>query len=287
MKSAARFAALSLLLLVSSGPARAETTACAAITSVPYTISAPGIYCLTESLSMSSAAGNAITIAADDVVVDLNGHTLDGSGAGTATTASGIATSGDLKNVTVRNGTVRGFFVGVGLSGTVPFTTSQGYVVERMRADRNTLIGIGVQGRGGIVRDNLIVKTGGSTAPAAGGAYTVKAVWGSGPGVYIVNNRIIETIEPAIGSASGVLLTFAPGAAVERNFISDAAAGTKSVGISVYFCEKVTVVGNRIVNVTDGISYGGSTGLYMGNTVSGSGWPYTGGTAAGATNFSF
>src|ERR1039458_3298480 len=44
------------------------------ISSVPYTISAPGSYYLTGNLAVSS--GTAITIAANQVTLDLNGFTL-------------------------------------------------------------------------------------------------------------------------------------------------------------------------------------------------------------------
>ena len=56
----ASFVALTFVLGVHS--ARAETTNCTAITSVPFIISAPGVYCLTGSLITSMASGKAISI---------------------------------------------------------------------------------------------------------------------------------------------------------------------------------------------------------------------------------
>lgn len=51
------------------------------ISAVPYTITEPGSYYLTGNMTMV-AQGNAITIDADNVTLDLNGFTLDGAGIG-------------------------------------------------------------------------------------------------------------------------------------------------------------------------------------------------------------
>ena len=81
------------------------------ISTVPYTITTPGFYYLAGNLSYSSTTGNAITINADDVTLDLMGNSLTGPGASTGTVEA-ITMSGRT-NVEVRNGTVRNFFVGV------------------------------------------------------------------------------------------------------------------------------------------------------------------------------
>ena len=62
-------------------PARAEVTICNEITSVPFTITAPGIYCLKQNLVNTTDPApaylaGAIEIEADNVTVDLNGFTL-------------------------------------------------------------------------------------------------------------------------------------------------------------------------------------------------------------------
>jgi hypothetical protein len=45
------------------------------ITSVPYTISSPGIYYLARDITSTNPNAN-ITLSASDVVLDLQGHTL-------------------------------------------------------------------------------------------------------------------------------------------------------------------------------------------------------------------
>jgi hypothetical protein len=79
------------------------------ITSVPYEIKNPGFYYLGGNLTYSGT-GNAITVSADDVTLDLMGFSLTKSGLKGNT--RGIYMS-IRHNVEIRNGTVRGFDYGV------------------------------------------------------------------------------------------------------------------------------------------------------------------------------
>ena len=97
--------------------AGAETTNCTAITSLPYTITTQGIYCLTSDLSTGMTTGNAIEIDTNNVVIDLNGHKLGGLAAGPSTRAIGIIAF-NRKNITIRNSTVRGCSSGIVLTDT-------------------------------------------------------------------------------------------------------------------------------------------------------------------------
>jgi len=85
--------------------------------------------------------GNAITINVNNVVIDLNSRKLGRGSAGAGTLATGIYAY-QRKNITIKNGTVRGFYRGIRCMNESPFTTSQGHVVEDVRADMNTYIGI-------------------------------------------------------------------------------------------------------------------------------------------------
>ena len=137
----------------------AETVNCTPITALPAVITVQGIYCFKGDLTTAMTSGNAIDIQTNNVVLDLNGFKLGGLAAGLGTSAVGIHAD-NRQNITIKNGTVRGFFQGILLGGGGP---SQGHVVEDIRADQNTLEGIQVQGAGNIVRNNQVVATGGST----------------------------------------------------------------------------------------------------------------------------
>ncbi|HEV2454305.1 MAG TPA: right-handed parallel beta-helix repeat-containing protein [Verrucomicrobiae bacterium] len=74
------------------------------ISSASYTITTPGSYYLSNNLAVTS--GNAITIAASGVTLDLNGFTLSSTEASPA--GYGIYVNDGLQNVTILNGNVQG-----------------------------------------------------------------------------------------------------------------------------------------------------------------------------------
>jgi parallel beta-helix repeat protein len=71
-------------------------------TNTTYTITQSGTYMLTEDINISGGTTLAIDIDSDDVVLDLGGFTISGTGAGTR---SAINVSGH-SNVTIRNGRI-------------------------------------------------------------------------------------------------------------------------------------------------------------------------------------
>ncbi len=77
------------------------------ISELPYTISQPGMYRLSGDLSLSTTNTNGITIDADNVTLDLNGHALIGPGKAAGSTGDGIYVDGPQYNIAIRNGTVR------------------------------------------------------------------------------------------------------------------------------------------------------------------------------------
>ena len=72
------------------------------IDSLPYTINESGSYYLTASLTQNSS-DNGITIASSNVSLDLNGNSLIGD---PAFTASGILLSGTIKSISIKNGSI-------------------------------------------------------------------------------------------------------------------------------------------------------------------------------------
>lgn len=87
------------------------------ISSLPFTISTPGSYYFTQNLQFTASSGNAITISASGVTLDLGGFTLSSS--------SGVAGNaivvGSVSGVTVKNGHITGNTT-VAISGTAPKT---------------------------------------------------------------------------------------------------------------------------------------------------------------------
>jgi nitrous oxidase accessory protein NosD len=249
--------------------AHADTLRCREIRSVPFTIDRPGVYCLDRSISTPIEVGVAIRIAADDVTLDLAGFTLEGT-ADTDTRADGIVAEGQ-RNVTVRDGTVRGFLRGVSLASV------GGHRVEGVRAHGNFRLGIGVSGQGSIIRRSQVIATGGGK---------VTPLWtgigATGTGIRILDNDVIDTADPGPGFAVDAINVFgAPGGVIEGNRLANQFVPPHVFGITIFDSSGVLVVNNRIVNFPDGVTYLDSTGKYRDNLTSGVASPFDGGTNAG------
>ena len=74
------------------------------ITSVPYTISIPGSYYLTTNITVTT--GDAITITASGVTLDLNGFTVSSSAG--SPNGTGILLAGGNTDITILNGHIQG-----------------------------------------------------------------------------------------------------------------------------------------------------------------------------------
>lgn len=230
-----RVVAFAILLLGigvrSSAPARAETRTClATITSVPYAITAEGVYCLGNDVFVpaSFTTGAAIDIQTSNVVLDLNGHRIDGSPAGAGTLATGVY-AWQKKDVVIKNGIVRGFFYGIVLDDAAPYTTARANTVQSIVAESNTYLGIATKGRGNVVRNNSVVSTGGSTALGANAnAY---GIWVTGSGSRVVNNSIATVSKQGGGVSWGIFVDgSSTDAFVVNNRISDVDRGVEYVG---------------------------------------------------------
>jgi hypothetical protein len=232
---------LPLLVLATPAPgARAETTECTVITSVPTTISSPGVYCLKSNFSTNLATGAAISIDANNVTLDLNGYKLGNLAAGTATLASGIDTT--RQNVTVRNGTIRGYYYGIVLNG------GGGHLVEDVRLDGNTYYGLFVAGTGNIVRRNQIVNTGGSTYFANSGA---TGIFASGEDARILDNEVTGTTAPGSTAGSVAVQAGGAGGVISGNRISGTAAQAGGYARGIFWGSgNAVILDNGVVGVS-------------------------------------
>ena len=283
MKSLGRLAAAflcgSLLVAVGATTASAQTENCTEIDFLPVTITIPGAYCLQRDLSTPITTVNAINIAADNVVIDLNGFTLGGL---TELTSENIGTQAQgifaflRNNITVKNGTVRGFFTGIHIaSGSV-------CVIENVRVDLNTSVGIRVSNRHSIIRNNMIVNTG--PGPVSRPDSESTGIFLAGSGVRALNNDVTDTNAQGTGGAFAIAVN-ADNAVVENNRLSNTPSppNPRTGGIIVAGPD-VLVVNNRIINMASGIEFTVPSGKFRDNLTSGVAVPYKGGTDAGNNN---
>lgn len=237
-----------LALVLGASATQAELINCTPITTLPAVITVQGVYCFKGNLATGMASGNAIEIKTNNVLLDLNGFKLGGLSAGLGTNTFGIYAL-DRQNITIRNGTIRGFRQGIVLEDG---PASQGHVVEDIRADQNTQVGIHVGGAGSIIRNNQVVATAGTTV--FGPKADVFGIYVTGTGPRVINNDVSDTV---------------------------ATGGALAHGIAFVGCVGALAVNNRISVATIGIDFDMSTGKYRDNLTSGVPNPFVGGTDAG------
>ena len=185
-----------------------ETVNCTDVTAVPAVISTRGIYCLTQSLTAAGGSGTAaITISADDIVLDLNGWTLTSTCDQQFCPLSGIARQGH--RVTVRNAAIRGFSTGIQQSSGSPQAAARN-VLEGLRISQ-CVLGIFIStGGGDIIRDNFVH------------TITGTAIWVEPHSVRLVNNDV-EDVRGDEGA--GVLISGGSPSTTESPMSMDQARG--------------------------------------------------------------
>jgi parallel beta-helix repeat protein len=179
-----------------------------------------------------------LTVTTNHVTIDMRGFSISGSGTG-----AGISAGSNVTGITIRNGTVKGFAVGVSLAGS-------GNVVQDMHIDNNADTGLFVgvsslverviaQGnrKWGIVattantvRNSLL--RGNGNSPESGGL-------SAGVGCTVTGNTISSSI--------GTGLFVSAGSTVRENTVLDTNPG---VGISI-ICPS-NVQGNTATSNTQG-----------------------------------
>jgi hypothetical protein len=201
---------------------RVEAGGCTPITSVPFTITVPGAYCLTAPLSLDGASGNAITVMADDVVVDLAGFQLTGTLGGPHTQARGIYAL-NRKRLTIRGGTITGFRYGVLIADSV--ATSEGHRVEHLTVRGSRAAGIALTGAGSHIVRCHVIDTIGSGPFAVGISQT-------GSGTTLMHNVVDRTrAADTRGFAAGIDLNHGFNRSVRSNRVRQVDGGGFNYGI--------------------------------------------------------
>jgi len=261
------YLSLALAAAIFTSTARAETINCTEITAIPMAITVQGVYCLKGNLATSLATSSMIDIQTNNVTIDLNGFKLGGLAAGAGTISTGIHAL-NRKNITIRNGSIRGFRLGIFFNQTVA-NASSGHLIEDMLLDGNRIFGISVRGSGMIVRRNRVVNTGSSSIGPNAFGIDISSARNS----VVADNLISGTSET--GDAHGIHIGASALIEVRGNTVLDTkGVGTKR-GIVVVTSTDITVIGNRVLNAagsgTAGITdLSSSTGVNcIDNTVAG------------------
>lgn len=180
------------------------------ITKLPYRITKPGTYVLSKTFNYLGPA-HAIEVQADDVTVDLRGNLLNYAGTDGATTTAAGVFADSRKNVTVRNGTIRGFFRAVFLENSV---NSAGHVVEDIVAEKCRLLGLQVKGPDMVVRRNRVIGLGSTTV----GGPSRWGIFIQGERATVTDNVVLDVApDNGITNAYGLYFTGSTSSLVQRN----------------------------------------------------------------------
>lgn len=168
-------AVLGLFLVIGAGPASALSNVDSC-----RTIGQSGSFRLIRNLASTN---DCFVITASGVTLDLQGHTLNGSGVG-----SGIRVTENLQQITIRNGNVRGFNIGIELFST------RDYTVEGVHAVNNVLHGLFTSnpGEGRVVNNTF----------AGNGCGGISAI-GNQP--ILIENNLVHDNALVSGGCSGIL----------------------------------------------------------------------------------
>ena len=263
------------------------------ITTVPYVISTPGVYCVTQKISSNLASGAAITVNANNVVIDLNDFAIGNLQAGATTQAFGIYAL-DRQNIYVRNGTLRGFFSAVALlHGTS--NLSSGHRVEGITTDTSYMSGIWVQGPFARVKGNHIMNTRGdpTTYLSAYGILVSAGAAPSGGPALVSNNLVLDTdcINSCVSgsTAYGISVQGSPGSVISGNRVMNETPATATASYAIFVSKSnggatssnVFVQNNMFANWQNGIYFNPAAPAASGdlrfNGALGVTTPYTGG----------
>lgn len=195
-------------VLLSAGQGWAEVGTL--ISSLPYTITAPGFYYVDSNLTCAS--GDGITVKSDDVTIDLKGFRLSGNGG----YSTGIFV--ESRSVEIRNGVLSGW--GYGIWG---FYVGFNHRVLNVRVEDNAQYGIMLDGFGHLVKGCSAWQNRKCGIYAYEGAITGNVVYGGqngimSPGGAVINGNVISNLA-ARGSGDGIHLG-GPGSVIGNTVIN-------------------------------------------------------------------
>ncbi|MEM7249994.1 MAG: right-handed parallel beta-helix repeat-containing protein [Pseudomonadota bacterium] len=291
--SIARITLLVVALMFLAQNSRAAGN-CIEINAIPTVIAQPGHYCLAGDFDYPATSGNAITIDADHVTLDFDSHRVNGFGGGMGTTAIGVFAAG-RRNITITNGTLTGFRIGIKIDLQSPSTSSAGarmliasrtrlgpsrtlvvnapqmeaHKIEGMTLLQSRFSGIYAVGDATSILGNRIIETG-----SGSNEHNAIAIYLAGQGARIRDNDIHlvtvdgETSNYEHGSRIGILCNDCDAGIVEQNRISE-------TGRAIYIWESqyAHVVDNHVIRSDrtkyDGISAFNPDVLCIGNLEAG------------------
>lgn len=227
---------LSCAMLIMVAPVHAQkgcTLVSPTAGSPAFLIQYRGHYCLESDFVVD---GVGIAIMAEDVVLDLQGHEIIGPADGAN---AGVWMTVGAGNVTVRNGTIRGFQVGL-----LSHRNGGRNRVENLTVLDSSQRGIIMDGENNIIRRNRVQGTRSTGGTSAG-------ISVSGAKNSLVDNVILDTTTSDTGAAYGIEVYDATRTRILGTRIMNTEAGPSSLstGILIRDSEITSIEQNAVINL--------------------------------------
>ena len=255
--------------------AMADSSHCGTtISTLPTTLSSAGLYCVNQDFAYGGV-GPAITITADNVTVDLNGHTIRAtrSPGDAEVSYEGVNVLGH-KYFSIIDGTISGFTIAV-LVGDSTTASAEGGTIADLHIIKcpNPM---GVFCDGCVVKNNTITDTHPYSSQNTDSVFAMQV---EGIGNQVTGNHIFDT-------ANGSAATF-PGAAIwldgsnsvaSNNYIANATFSPSSVFYGIHTTGTgMLVTDNQVQNIPFCYWLEASPTKYRNNLSSGCGEAFGGG----------
>lgn len=238
MKTLRLFFTSLALAMISAGVFAQSIAIPAGSRGTSYVISQPGAYHLAGKLVMTDRNASAIRIEAEDVTLDLNGHTVtfaDGAG------GSGHGILASRGNVEVRNGAV------VETPSVGVFGSSSGFRVIDVRVSAAGGTGINVTGFGAVVERCTVTHSAyGVSGQGFGLSVTHSHVSHCGSGIAGYAASLIA--ENEVNNIDGVGISAGPGSLVRDNVVRDCNENQSAYAAGIVARGKTAVRGNVVTN---------------------------------------
>ena len=253
-------------------PNIAGAATCRFIFGVSQPITQPGLYCFARNVATTNGSG--LVIRADNVTVDFAGYKLSTTPIPGSTAITTGVDAAQNQNITIKNGTIQGYVIGINLGERVPTSDVGNFVVTNMRIDQGNAPGFRVVSIFALassftLTNNTITNLSGAEAMGMlthGTGSTIPA-----PGkIVITGNRIDRLTASAGNNAVGIIVDGGAETLVNDNVITEVYSGganpnpfQQAAGIQIasLAANSLTEVGGNTVR--NAINRANSTGIYL------------------------
>jgi hypothetical protein len=241
-----------------------QDSECVSLSKATRVIDSPGTYCLEADLLVDTNDVG-ITILSSDVSLDLQGNAVKRIETRQKITNAEIGIRlTDVERVTVTNGNIEGFYVGVSVDNSQEISLSD---LEIFDID---FTGVRLNSSKNFVVSNSFIRDVGGHVELDGGNYAI-GIQASGLDGIIHNNEITKILPQGniqIGEGVGILLSADAKIIVENNKISGLADQIdETIGIWMGKNSRVQIRGNLIRNVERGIVGNPKSSIILANVL--------------------